>query len=674
VLANVFEHSEYPPGVYKVLVTIVAEQASNERGFRQNAGDDAQTLFDRVLRGEFMSKTAQMREKALNTMDDEFGIKADDWMALQGQKIDALRTLETTLSDRMRDTAVGKIAAVNAHMRDGLALAGGVLVVSMVLGIFIGRGVSRSVSSLSEAAKRVQEDKDFSVRATAVSNDELGKLTEAFNEMLSGIQTRDSELEGHRHNLEALVNARTAELSQRNDAMRIVLDNVEQGLATIHLDGTLARETSASFARWFGAPAEQTTLGTHMQVVSHDVGLAFRLGWDSIVDDILPWELSLEQMPRKVRANGRFYELTYRPILADNKLTGALMVVSDVTEALEQERRAREQQEALNIFEHIMQDRHGFNEFMQEVSRLVDVTRKPEAISVQDLMRTVHTVKGNCSIFGVNSIAAIAHELESFIVEQQAVPEPEALAALQDAWSAFDARIQKLHGDDEESIELQRSELAEIIDNAERRAPHEQLAQQLRELSYEPVERRFQRLAERAKTLASRLGKAQLEIEQDAGLVRLPAEPWAEFWGSFVHVVRNAIDHGLETNVERTAAHKSGPAKLKLTCKRDGSNLVIEVSDNGRGIAWERVREKARSMGLPHTTREDLEKALFTDGLSTRDAVSDTSGRGVGMGAVREACVALGGRIEVQSELGQGTTFRFSVPAVSSAHGQRKVA
>jgi two-component system chemotaxis sensor kinase CheA len=321
-----------------------------------------------------------------------------------------------------------------------------------------------------------------------------------------------------------------------------------------------------------------------------------------------------------------------------------------------------------------MQDRHGFTEFMLEVSRLVEVTRKPEAISVQDLMRTVHTIKGNCSIFGVNSIAAIAHELESFIVEQQALPAPEALAALQDAWAAFDARIQKLHGDDEESLELQRSELAEIIDNAERRAPHDELAQQLRELTYEPVERRFQRLAERAKTLAARLGKAQLEIEQDAGLVRLPSEPWAEFWGSFVHVVRNAIDHGLETSAERSAAHKAGPAKLRLVCRREGNDFVIEVSDNGRGIAWERVREKARGMGLPHTTREDLETALFTDGMSTRDAVSDTSGRGVGMGAVREACAALGGRIEVQSEPGQGTTFRFSIPVRTAAPGQRKVA
>jgi two-component system, chemotaxis family, sensor kinase CheA len=674
ILANVFQHNEFPPGGYKVLVTMVTEQALNERGFRQNAGDEAQALFDHVLKGEFMTKTAQMRQRALDTMYDAFNVSADEWMSLQGKKVDALRGLENTLSERMRTVALKKIEATRSNLTTSLTLAGGVLVISILLAALIARGVTRSVSSLSEAARRVREDKDFSVRATKISSDELGVLTEAFNEMLGGIQARDTELEEHRHNLEALVAARTAELSARNEAMRIVLDNVEEGLATINLDGSLARETSASFARWFGAPVDGATLGQHMARVNEDAGLTFRLGWDSIIEDVLPWELSLEQMPRKLRTNGRHYELTYRPIMQDSKLNAALMVVADVTELLERERRAAEQQEALKVFEHIMQDRHGFNEFMLEAGRLVDLTRKPEACTVQELMRAVHTVKGNCAIFGVQSIASIAHDLESFIVEQQAVPEPAALAALHEAWEKFSKRIQELHGDDEDVLELHQSELARVIENIERRAPHEQLAAQVRELTFEPVQRRFMRLADRAKALAARLGKDDLVIEQDGGNVRLPVEPWAEFWGAFVHVVRNAVDHGLESSRERKEAGKQGPAKLRFVCRVQDSECQIELSDNGHGVAWERIREKAQGLGLPHATREQLVAAMFTDGLSTREQASDTSGRGVGMSAVREACSTLGGRIEVISEPGQGTTFRFCMPYQSGARGARKVA
>jgi two-component system, chemotaxis family, sensor kinase CheA len=676
VLANVFQRNEFAPGVYKVLVTLVTEQAGDEREFRQNASDDAQVLFEQALRGDFWTKTAAMRQKALDTMDDAFGVQVQDWVNLQGQKIDALRKLEITLSGRMRAVALRKIAATRANLTTSLTLAAGVLVTSILLAWFIARGVTRSVSSLSGAAARVREDKDFSVRATKISHDELGVLTEAFNEMLGGIQARDTELEAHRHNLEALVDERTAELSARNDAMRIVMDNVEEGLATIHLDGTLAAETSAAFERWFGAPAEGATVGSHMQTVDENAGVWFRLGWDAIVDDMLPWELCLDQMPRKLCVAERYYEVSYRSVLREGKFDGALMVIADVTEARQREQRAAEQLESLNVFERIMHDRAGFLEFLHEASRLVDRTRDAEHVELAEMMRAVHTVKGNCSIFGIHSIAAIAHELESYIVDEKRMPEPAQLAQLQSAWDALCARIHGLLGEDENVLELHPDELEAVIASAERHTAHEQLAAQLRELTYEPVQRRFVRLADRAKSLALRLGKPDLVIEQDAGLVRLPVETWSPFWSAFVHVVRNAIDHGIETSSERVRAAKPSPARLRLLCKLQGPDCVIEVNDDGRGIDWEGVRAKAKQAGLAHTTRDDLVAALFADGLSTREQVSDTSGRGVGMSAVRDACFALGGQIEVLSEPGQGTTFRFRVPCASaaSAAGARKVA
>lgn len=670
VLANVFQHNEFGPGVYKELVALVTEQAVFERAFRQNAADDTQDLFDRALRGDHSTKTAEMRQKALDTMDDEFGIPADDWMRLQGRKVESLRGLENVLAERVRKVAVRKIERTRSDLTTSLSLASGVLVASILLAMLIARGVTRSVWSLAGAAERVRKDKDFSIRAEKVSRDELGVLTDAFNEMLSGIQARDTELESHRHNLEGLIEARTAELSSRNNAMRVVLNNVEEGLATINRDGTLAAETSAAFARWFGAPSEGATIGSHMRVVSENMSLSFRLGWDAIIEDMLPWELTLEQMPRAFAVGERHYKVHYRPLLAGQQLTGALMVVQDVTEALERERHAREQQETVRVFEQIMQDRHGFTEFMNEVNRLVALTYQPEQLTIQELMRTVHTIKGNCGIFGVQSIAAIAHELESFVVEEQRVPAPEALEALQVAWSTFRDRILRLHGD-QETLQLQPSELQRLVDLTERHTPHRELAEHLRELAYEPVQRRFMRLAERAKSLAARLGKQPIEVEQDGGSVRLPVEQWAEFWGSFVHVVRNAVDHGLESPAERAAAGKNGSPTLRLVCRRQGAQLLVEVTDNGHGIAWERVREKARERGMPYATTEDLVNALFTDGVSTRDQVSDTSGRGVGMSSVRAACQALNGQIEVVSQQGEGTTFRFRFPQAFATPSRR---
>src|SRR5262249_37493392 len=88
----------------------------------------------------------------------------------------------------------------------------------------------------------------------------------------------------------------------------------------------------------------------------------------------------------------------------------------------------------------------------------------------------------------------------------------------------------------------------------------------------------------------------------------------------------------------------------------------IEITDDGRGIGWDAVATKAKAAGLPYATRSDLVAAVLTDGISTKEVVSDISGRGVGMAAVREACAALGGVVEIDSEPCVGTTIRCCFP------------
>ena len=106
-----------------------------------------------------------------------------------------------------------------------------------------------------------------------------------------------------------------------------------------------------------------------------------------------------------------------------------------------------------------------------------------------------------------------------------------------------------------------------------------------------------------------------------------------------------------------------------LAAEESDDAVVISLRDDGRGIDWNRVKEKARAAGLPHASREELVTALFADGLSTKDTADVVSGRGVGMGAVREAAAALGGLIEVTSEPNQGTTLTFRFPRRSRGHG-----
>jgi two-component system chemotaxis sensor kinase CheA len=135
--------------------------------------------------------------------------------------------------------------------------------------------------------------------------------------------------------------------------------------------------------------------------------------------------------------------------------------------------------------------------------------------------------------------------------------------------------------------------------------------------------------------------------------------------------VRNAVDHGVEAADERKRIGKPerGLVLLRTFVERD--RFVVEIADDGRGIDWRRIADKAAKMGIPAATEEQRCAALFQDGVSTAAHVTDLSGRGIGMGAVRAATESLGGALAVESRQGLGTTIRMSFPADGMAPGLR---
>ena len=147
--------------------------------------------------------------------------------------------------------------------------------------------------------------------------------------------------------------------------------------------------------------------------------------------------------------------------------------------------------------------------------------------------------------------------------------------------------------------------------------------------------------------------------EVDKTVVELLADP-------LTHMIRNAIDHGLEDVEGRTAAGKPKEGTIRLAALHRSGRIVIEVSDDGRGINRERVRKIAVDRGLiaadANLSNEETDNLIFLPGFSTADTVSDISGRGVGMDVVRRSIQQLGGRISIASTPGKGSVFTMSLP------------
>ena len=179
-----------------------------------------------------------------------------------------------------------------------------------------------------------------------------------------------------------------------------------------------------------------------------------------------------------------------------------------------------------------------------------------------------------------------------------------------------------------------------------------------------PISNVFSRFPRLAHELSAQLGK-QVELkftgeatELDRGMIEKISDP-------LTHLVRNAIDHGIETPGVREAAGKPATGTLRLKASQRGGNIVIEVSDDGRGLDRERILAKAKQRGIaiaPDASDNDLWQLIFEPGFSTAETVTEVSGRGVGMDVVRRNIQGLGGTIDLMSMPGYGTTFTVSVP------------
>ena len=139
-----------------------------------------------------------------------------------------------------------------------------------------------------------------------------------------------------------------------------------------------------------------------------------------------------------------------------------------------------------------------------------------------------------------------------------------------------------------------------------------------------------------------------------------------ELGDPLVHMIRNGLDHGLETPAERVASGKPETGQIRLSAYHQGGNIVVELKDDGRGINTERVLKNAIEKGLVNPnqrfTEQEIFQFIFLPGFSTAEKITDISGRGVGMDVVKRNIERLRGSIEIQSELGKGSTFRILLP------------
>ena len=604
-----------------------------------------------------------------------------------------LHTLQVE-KNRSKDAA---ITSLNGDMsRTQVTLS--VVTVGAVLGLcFVGlmlyRQIVRPVGEMERKMTEIAASQDFTLRVPVTRADEIGKSMMAFNAMVEKIQESTE-----------LVRQKTADI-------HAMMQAIPQGVLTLEAGGRVHPEYS-DFLRHI--------LGTDKIGGEDAMAVLFAgasLGADAlsslettiaacIGEDEMNFAFNAHLLPieiEKTFADGqvKILDLNWSPMTdASGTINRLLVCVRDVTELRELARAADAGRRELAIIGEILGVTHEkFHEFVAGslaffdqnaalVANASDGSDADRAEAVQVLFRNMHTIKGNARTHGLVHVTNAVHRIEETY---------DALRQGEAAWDSakLDAELVEGRGILEEYLHVNEVKLGRL--GPGRRGgvdkfvmvPKDQLQRLLGRLdrvdANDPASmagalRDMRQAIELAGTermqdvlagvldslpsLARELGKPAPDVSIDDHGILVRSQITGTLRNAFMHLVRNAVDHGIETADARVATGKSPIGTIRLDASLAADHLRLVMRDDGRGLALRKLRAKAIASGLiseaEAMTAADVANLIFAPGFSTAQEVTQVSGRGVGMDAVRGFIEAEGGEIAIELSETAAPTDEFA--------------
>lgn len=504
------------------------------------------------------------------------------------------------------------------------------------------------------------------------------------------------ELKQINDRLEDLVAERTQQLRQKTNDISTMLQNMPQGILTIMAGGTIHPEYSAYLETIF--ETDDIAGRDMMDLVFSDTDLGpdvlaqvAAVPGVCIGEDRMNFEFNTHVMVKEFQKHmpdGRLkaLELTWSPICDEQDTIEKLMLcVRDTTLLKRLEAEATQQKRELEIIGQVLSvSQEKFHEFIASSNRFVQenaaVIRKtfekhPEIIST--LFRNMHTIKGNARTYGLLHLTNKVHEAEQAYDDLRKNPEAlwnqDFLLQQLDETHSLIAEYEKINdsklgrkgpgrrGGVEKFLMVEKDSIQRSLDLIEQTDPNDiealrhtlaQTAKALNLIGTEKIADILGGVIESMPSLASELGKAAPVITlEDHGIV-VRNQVSGLLKNMATHLFRNSIDHGIESAEARQAQGKSPEGHIHLACSLEGGRFWLKMRDDGKGLAIERIRQIGLAKGLlgkdETPTPEAIAELIFISGFSTAEQVTEVSGRGVGMDAIKGFLEREAGAIQIQ--------------------------
>lgn len=614
-----------------------------------------------------------------------------------GEYRDELEGIVETMrieKNRQKDDAIG---ALNGMLATTTTAIGGATAAAIamltIIGMLLYRQITRPLTRMQSEMSEIASSQDFTRRVPVTRMDEIGRSIVAFNDMIGKIE--ESSLQ----------------LKQKTADIQAMLQNMQQGILTVIDDGVLHAEYSAYLEAIFETREiagrevmalvfDDTDLDadTRSQV---EAAIHACIGEDAMNftfnEHLLVNEIAKTMPDGRVKT----LDLSWSAITDETDTVMRLMLcVRDVTELRRLTAESTEQKRQLEMIGEILavsQEKfHQFVEsakgFIHENERIIGQHEHADESALAELFRNMHTIKGNARTYGLRHLTSIVHEAEQRYDEMRRLRIGEnwdreaSIAELGRVKQAVEhyATINEVnlgrkgpggvgqrvqHGRymvvDRSPIE-QSLNLVESVaedDLAGLVAMRNAVRRTLRLLDTESFEEALSGPIESLPSLAKELGKSVPAVRIDDNGYRLRRHASAALRDAFTHLLRNSVDHGIEPADQRKDAGKCETGVIEIEVGVDAGTLQITVSDDGRGLALARIRSIAMERGWIAPDEEASDEAvagfIFRAGFSTAKVVTEVSGRGVGMDAVKAMLEREHGRIELRfTDDRRGADFR----------------
>lgn len=542
----------------------------------------------------------------------------------------------------------------------------------------------REIEELADSTNRImQKMQEY--------NDRLHNQKNTVEEQNEELEAQNEELTESKRKLQEAQDR----LIIRERAIRNLLDNAGQGFLTFGTDLLVDEEYSQECENIFGTgighiPIARLIAQEDPEQISFLESLLAKIFHEG---DSYRREIYISLLTNEITVLGRHISIGYKIIPSSFGNGMAMMaILTDITDKRLMENQMDAERNVLKMVVKVIVQYGDFIDCVRDYKAFADtevrdIMNGPEEPKVKllHLYRDIHTYKGNFSQFGLTHVTAHLHEAETMLTEaikrMDSGTTDEAAAELVRTFAFGDwleEDFDVLHSvlgesffhqqdllliDKSKIVEIEKKMIALL-------APNEckLLLPDLRKLRYKPFKELLRSYPDYVETLSERMEKFVHPFTVEGDDFLADTERYYDFSRSLIHVFRNIIDHAIEPAEERTAAGKEEFGTIRCMITREGPRAVLSISDDGRGILPEVIREKAASKGvlspeeLEQLDEQELIGLIFRDEFSTREEVSEISGRGIGLSAVKAETEKLGGTVDIRTTSGQGTEFRFILP------------